>query len=66
MELINMIEIEIDMDKIPNNIGKMNGEFKKFTAVDVPKIHDWINSQLPETNEIIKVILTGRMQMWIG
>jgi hypothetical protein len=61
-----MKEIEIDMNRIPRNIGKIRDEFRDYTAVDVPKILDWINSQLPGTDEIIKVIITGRIPLWIG
>lgn len=61
-----MIEIELDMNKVPKGIGKERESFRDYTAVDVPKILDWINEQLPSTDDVVQLIITGKMPLWIG
>lgn len=55
MELIDMIEIEIDMDKIPNNIGKMNGKIRVTVTKVIPIMVDsflGIGTRHPKLNLI--------------
>lgn len=60
------IEILIDLDRLPSNIGKIReGGKRMFETDDIGRVIDWIDKKLQKENQYVGVLLTGHLPNWM-
>lgn len=60
------IEILIDLDRLPRDIGQTRGNGKRlFEGGDEDKIIDWIESKIKTHTPPVSILLTGHLPNWI-